>query len=71
MSAVPNPKSSKRLAYDAEERESQIDAMLRRAKRHRDRARDLLAQARRAKALAARLVKRAKATRQKARARKR
>ena len=68
---LADPKSGKRLAYDKEERESQIDAMLRRAKLHRERARALLTQARRAKALAARLVKQAKAKRQKTRARKR
>ena len=67
--AVPTPKSGKRLAHDAEERESQIDAMLRRAHYHRDRARALLAKVRRAKAKAARLVKKAKA-RKGARARK-
>ena len=68
---MPSPKSGKRLAHDKEERDSQIDAMLRRAKLHRDRARELLAKARRAKALAARLVKQAKAKRHKIRARKR
>jgi hypothetical protein len=54
-------KSGKRLALDQEERDVQIDAMLRRAQYHRDRARALLAKVRRARAKAARLVKTAKA----------
>ena len=68
-SVLPSPKSGKRLALDQEERESQIDAMLRRAQYHRERARALLERVRRAKAKAARLMKKAKAKRPKARKR--
>jgi hypothetical protein len=68
---VPSPKSGKRLAHDAEERNAQVDAMLRRARLHRERAKELVAKARRARALATRLLKQAAAKRREARDRTR
>jgi hypothetical protein len=59
---VARDKSARRLAYDAEERNSRIDDMMRRAQDHRDRANAVVAKVRRAKAKAARLVKATKRT---------